>query len=232
MTPPAAATAAGRTATPPAPRVPRRVSGPARQRPRPVAAPPVGLRVADRVRALPDAPFLDRLIHGRAWIGIVAVALLGIVFMQVSLLKLNAGIGADVKKVQTLERANAELRAQVSRLASGSRIQEFANGLGLVMPPADGFRYVTAGRIGDAERAARSIRPPVAVEQQVAGQTGVAAQAAATETTAPATLQGAAPAATETQATAPAGAAPAQSTTTASAGPPATTSSPPPAGQP
>lgn len=160
MTPPAA-TAAGRTA---APHVPRRVSGPAR--PRPVAAPPpLGLRVAGRVRVLSDAPLLDRLIHGRAWIGIVAVALLGIVFMQVSLLKLNAGIGADVKAAQTLERTNAELRAQVSRLASGGRIQEIAGGLGLVMPAADGFRYLTAGRPGDAEHAARSIRPPEPVQQ-------------------------------------------------------------------
>lgn len=186
MTPPAAS-AAGRAATP---RVPRRVSGPV---PRAVPLPPpLGLRVADRMRGLPDAKLLDRLIHGRAWIALVAVALLGIVFMQVSLLELNAGIGADVKRAQALERSNAELRGQVSRLESGGRIQEVAGGLGLVMPAADGFRYLTAGRPTDASEAAGMIRPPDPVEQ-IAPPTAPVAS-----TTPPATATAAAPVATGT----------------------------------
>ena len=198
MTPPAA-TAAGRTAAP-APRIPRRISGPAHPAPRAVPAPPpLGLRVADRVRALPDAPLLDRLIQGRFWIGLVAVALLGIVFMQVSLLELNAGIGVDVKRAQELERMNAGLRGQVSRLESGGRIQEAAGGLGLVMPAPDGFRYLTAGRPEDARVAARAIKPPDPVEQlapvtQVASTT--APVPAATTAATPVTATTTAPAAT------------------------------------
>ena len=44
---------------------------------------------------------LDRLIRGRMWIGIVAFALIGIVTLQLGLLKLNSGIG------RALERAAA-----------------------------------------------------------------------------------------------------------------------------
>src|SRR4051794_426802 len=102
MTPPPAATAAGGArALPrsPAPRHPRRVSGPAR---RPTAAPapralPLGARLRTRVRELPDARLLDRLIRGRAWIVLIGVLLMGIVVMQVSLLKLNTGIGRAVE---------------------------------------------------------------------------------------------------------------------------------------
>lgn len=190
MTPPAA-TAAGRTAVP---RVPRRVSGPA---PRAVPAPPpFGLRVADRVRHLPDAPLLDRLIQGRFWIGLVAVALLGIVFMQVSLLELNAGIGVDVKRSAELERTNAGLRGQVSRLESGGRIQEAAGGLGLVMPAPDGFRYLTA-RAEDAREAARAIRPPDPVPQAApTSQAVAAATAPPTNVTPPAVTTTVSPVAT------------------------------------
>jgi hypothetical protein len=229
MTPPAAATAAGRTATP---RAPRRVSGPV-TRTRPAATPrghaappPLGLRVAERARILSDAPLLDRLIHGRGWIGIVAVALLGIVFMQVSLLKLNAGIGADVKAAQALERSNSELRAQVARLQSGGRIHEVAGGLGLVMPDADGFRYVTAGRAGDAKRAARAIRPPDPVEQLPALAT---ATAGAAQTYPAPTATSPAAAATATPATAPPAATP-PATAPPPAAAPATTATQP--GQP
>lgn len=157
MTPPSAATAHSR------PRVrrgtaggrdsiPRRVSGPAR-RPRAVAAPAGGggalaipriprLAIPGIVKRLPDARIVDRLLTGRLWIGIVAFALIGIVFMQVSLLRINAGIGRDVEQAQSLERINSDLRAQVSELDSNDRIQQVAERLGLELPPPGAVTFL------------------------------------------------------------------------------------------
>ena len=106
MTPPAAAAPAvrARTLAPPrrlvpAPR-PRRVSGPAR--PARLRQPATGAAAVERglalgllelLQSISRHSALDRLIRGRAWIAIVVFALLGIVTLQLTLLKLNAGIG-------------------------------------------------------------------------------------------------------------------------------------------
>ncbi|HYY06850.1 MAG TPA: hypothetical protein VE997_09725, partial [Candidatus Limnocylindria bacterium] len=121
-----------------APRIPRRTSGPARPRtatvppptPRPRQAPPF----LQTLRRVPDARVLDRLLRGRAWIALIAVALLGIVFMQVSLLKLNAGISRAVSQSDVLERENSQLRAAISGLDAEAHIEETAAVTGLKMP--------------------------------------------------------------------------------------------------
>ena len=118
-------------------RIPRRVSGPAR-RPTP-NRPPAPLRV---VQGLARGRLLDRLLRSRAIIALVAVLLTGIVFTQVSLLKLNASIGRAVETSTTLQRQNAALKASVSRLSSGDRIQTAAGALGMVMPSASQLRFV------------------------------------------------------------------------------------------
>jgi hypothetical protein len=181
----------------PAPRSPRRVSGPARPaggrdrvlhanagaialpRPRPVGRPVDGLapRVLDGLKALPDHPFLDRLLRGRGWIALVAIALGGIVAMQVSMLKINAGIGRAVEHSSTLERQNAELRATVSQLSSEERIQREAIAMGLKMPGAGDVRYLTARGAEDGQKAARVMRKPDPTPSQ---QAAAAAAAAAT----------------------------------------------------
>lgn len=191
----------------PAPRAPRRVSGPVRAPerlranggaaalPRPVGrpAPPLAPRALDALLRLPDHRFLDRLLRGRGWIALVAVALGGIVALQVSLLKLNAGIGRAVEHAGTLERQNADLRASVSQLSAEERIQREAVAMGLHMPSAGEVRYVTARGAEDARKAARVMRAPnppqprPPAEGQAVG--GVAAPAAE----APATVPAAAP---------------------------------------
>ncbi|MDQ6915553.1 MAG: hypothetical protein M3155_07055, partial [Actinomycetota bacterium] len=88
---------------------------------------------------------VDRLVRGRAWIAVVGTLLIGLVAMQVSLLKLNAGMGGDIERAAALERTNGELRAQVSQLESGERVQENAAGLGMIMPPAGQISYLRAG---------------------------------------------------------------------------------------
>src|SRR5919197_6502292 len=81
-----------------APRAPRRISGPARPALAGAAAarPPLAMRLGTTAMRIGDARVLDRLVRGRPWIALVAIGLMGIVFMQVSLLKLNAGISRAV----------------------------------------------------------------------------------------------------------------------------------------
>lgn len=160
----------------PSPRAPRRVSGPARGRvrtaPRPAprvtpraSAPAVSLpqlpRLVDILVGLPDSRWLDRLLRGRAWIALIAIALIGLVFMQVSMLGMNAGIGQSVERSSALERQNADLRATVSQLSSEERIQRAAADMGLIMPPAGDIRYLQSrGARRDATKAAQIMRAP------------------------------------------------------------------------
>ena len=148
MTPPAAASAHSRQRIRrgTAPRVPRRVSGPARAPRREPAVTSGGALALPKLPRLPlpslDGRVLDRVLTGRLWIGIVGFALIGIVFMQVSLLKLNAGIGRSVEQAQSLERVNADLRAEVSQLGSNDRIQQVAERLGLELPPPGAVTFL------------------------------------------------------------------------------------------
>jgi hypothetical protein len=182
--PPATAAATGHRSRTlrrsPSPRAPRRVSGPTRP-PRAalagagaaVARPPLSLRLGRRAMRVGDARVLDRLVRGRAWIAIVAAALIGIVFMQVSMLKLNAGVSRAVTAADTLERQNSTLRADISKLDSGERVQDAAANLGMTTRPAGDVHYLDAAR-ADAARAAASIKPPSPVAP-VAPTVGVAA---------------------------------------------------------
>ena len=173
---------------------PRRVSGPQRAssgRPRAAAAGGVALpapaaplsRVLEGIRAIPDSRVLDRLIRGPGWVVIIGIALMGIVALQVSLLKMNTGIGVSIERAGALERQNADLRAEVSRLSSEERITSEALKQDLVMPDAGEVRYVNVRGEIDARKAAAVMRPPDPVEET----TPVDPAAAATTTAAPET---------------------------------------------
>ena len=88
---------------------------------------------------------LARLFVGRRLIGVLAVALIGLVFVQVSLLKLNTQISADAEQSQTLKRDNAEQRSVLARLDGAQRVTGAAGNLGLVMPAPDAVCYLKAG---------------------------------------------------------------------------------------
>ncbi|MCW3001013.1 MAG: hypothetical protein JWQ20_311, partial [Conexibacter sp.] len=124
------------------------------------AADPLALRALRRVRLLADSRLLDRLVRGQLWIPLVAAGLMGIVFMQVTMLKFNAGIGRAVQTASTLERQNANLRSDVSRMESGDRIDSVAHGLGMVVPADGGEHYVRAGTADTAARAAQAMTAP------------------------------------------------------------------------
>jgi hypothetical protein len=245
MTPPAASATARTLPRPAAPRSPRRVSGPAAKprrgedararsgagttargasvrgraatRRAPVRDPFI-VRAIERTARMADSRFLDRLIRGRLWIPLVAAGLMGIVFMQVSMLKLNAGIGRAVQSASTLERQNATMRAQVSGMEAGSKIDETAKSLGMVAPAATTTpSYVKVGGTGQATAAAHRMTPadPEAIlraKQATALATGTTPTTGALGTAAASTTAGAgvvattqaAPTQTTTATTAPA----------------------------
>jgi hypothetical protein len=120
----------------------------------------VGTGVFERIRALPDHRVIDRLLRGRVWICFVGVALMGIVAMQVSLLKLNAGISRAVTTTATLERQNADLEADIARLSSGERVRSNALAEGMVTPPPGGVEFLRSRGDRDANRAVRHMQPP------------------------------------------------------------------------
>ena len=238
----------------PAPSRQRRAPAPSRQRraPAPRTTParhrstpaPLWPRLGRFVGELPDHRLLDRLIRGRLWIGIIAFALVGIVFMQVSLLKLNAGIGRSVQDATSLERQNAGLQAQVSQLSAGDRIEAEGRRLGMVMAPAGDVRFLSAsprdaGLAGRALRAAGVVPAPptvftapsaasatgtTATTATAASATGTAATTGTASATGTAATMGTAASPTGTAATA--GNASATSAATAAGPGPAPTTTP------
>jgi hypothetical protein len=172
-------------ARPIAPRGPRRVSGPVR---RPVASTGAGAvalpggRTAprrrtttafDRVRALPDHRLVDGLLRSQAWIWLIGLALGGIVAMQVSLLKLNSGIGRAVETASTLERQNAGLEASIGRLSSGARIEQAAATTGMVMPSAGAVEYVRVRPGVDPGWAVRRMTAPSPAAEALMANGGI-----------------------------------------------------------
>jgi hypothetical protein len=142
----------------------RRVSGPLRPVPAGAGGRDTIRRgstgVFERIRALPDTPLIDGLLRGRSWIWLIGVLLGGIVAMQVSLLKLNAGISNAVTTASTLERQNADLEADIARLSSGDRVRESAQAEGMVTPPPGAIEFLRARPQRDARLAARRMEPP------------------------------------------------------------------------
>jgi hypothetical protein len=139
-----------------------------RPRPRPVPAPreretqPRGLarRAAALVVSLPDHPWLDRVVRGRAWIPLLGVLLAGIVAAQVEILKLGASMGRSLEQTTTLTNANEQLRASVAALADDQRIERLGGAMGLVLPPPGAVGYLAAGRDGNVGRALANLHTP------------------------------------------------------------------------
>lgn len=158
------------------PRHARRVSGPIARPvpnvPLPRSLPRRETGAFERLRALPDHRMVDRLLRGRAWIWLIGIMLGGIVAMQVSLLKLNAGISNAVETSATLERTNADLETEVARLSSGERIQTTAADEGMVAPPAGDVGYLTARPGTDARLAAQRMQSPSDEAKQVMANGG------------------------------------------------------------
>ena len=116
--------------------------------------------VFERIRALPETRLVDGLLRGRVWIWLLGILLGGIVAMQVSLLKLNAGISRAVTTTGTLERANADIEAQNAKLAPIERVRDAATAEGMVALQPGDLSYLHARGDRDASLAARRMAPP------------------------------------------------------------------------
>jgi cell division protein FtsL len=182
------------------------------------------------VRALPDHPLLDRMIRGRAWIAMLGVMLVGIVAMQVEVLKLGASVGRSLQEGTTLQSRNQLLRASVASLADDQRIERLAAQMGMVMPAPDAVVFLSPHSGADAQRAISNLHapdpttflaalPPTGVA--ALGATGTAATTQATST--PATTT---PATTTPTTTTPSTGATALASTTATGGTTGTSTSP------
>jgi hypothetical protein len=168
--PTAARTSSARTAghrppltRPTAPRSPRRVSGPARRTrtpQQPAVRIPLTSRSVAYIRTLPDHAFLDRIIRGRAWIPLLGVLLVGIVAMQVEVLKLNAATGRALEQGTTLQTHNEQLRAAVADASDDQRIESEAAHMGMVMPQPAAVRFLAPDPAADVTKAAADVTAP------------------------------------------------------------------------
>ncbi|HEX3519878.1 MAG TPA: hypothetical protein VHT29_12675 [Solirubrobacteraceae bacterium] len=210
MTPPAAAapTVRARTALPgrpltTAPR-PRRVSGPVRRNPsvpaRRQAEENAGLLVGliDASRRVSSHRLLDRLIRGRSWIVLVAFALIGIVTLQLGLLKLNAGIGRSLERSALLQRENAALSIENSELAAGNRVEATAAHLGMQLVSPGALRFLSVHPGADVAHAAAALKAPLQSSSSgaSAAQASTSSESTSGESSAGQTPASSAPAAT------------------------------------
>ena len=128
---------------------------------------------------------LDALLQGRAWIALVAVLLVGIVFFNVDLLELNRDIARTGEKAAALKRQNAGLRLQLARLASSERIQRVAARRGLELPAPGDVRYLRLRPWLDARNAAARMVEPGSEQTTPVPSSTPPAQRPAAPTTAP-----------------------------------------------
>jgi hypothetical protein len=160
------------------PRPPRRISGPARGRGAPssrsrseagaalVRDPLAGLRrLTPGALAQPGALVawlrsLQRLLSGRLGIALVAFALIGIVTLQLGLLKLNGGIGRALEHEALLQRENAALSIENSELAASDRVELRAAQIGMQYVAPGALKPLAASPGADALRAATALRSP------------------------------------------------------------------------
>ena len=175
-----------------APARPRRISGPAspaRSRSAPargeggLALGAIGL--LGRLDALAGHRLLDRLIRSRVWIGIIAFALIGIVTLQLGLLRLNSGIGRALEREASLQKENAALSVENSELASGARVENEAAKLGMQLFSVAGLKFLGSAPAADVAKAAAALRAAPAREAGAApGETAAPAEASSANGTA------------------------------------------------
>jgi hypothetical protein len=210
MTPPAAAAvlpgAHPARPAPARPGRPARPAGPAR-RPSPPARPaapartprdrpgraaaPVG-RVT-RLDTFAASRLLDRLIRSRLWIGLIAFSLIGIVAMQLWLLKLNGGIGRAIEHESYLQRENAALSAENAAASAGDLVEQHAVAAGMTIVAPGSLIFLHTRGLADEHLAAARLSQPVPTP----GST-TAGTATASATSSEASASAAAPAATAT----------------------------------
>ncbi len=152
----------------------------------------------------------------------VAFALIGIVTMQLGLLKLNAGIGRALEHEAALQREDSVLSVENSEVAAGDTVELQAAHMGMQLIPAGALRFLPArGSTDDVGKALQALNARVATPKTpstestaTASTASAPAESASTEsgsteaasTEAASTASTSAEAATPTQSTTPAAA--------------------------
>jgi hypothetical protein len=155
---------------------PRRVSGPARRAAEEGSARGGRDEYGGIAQALIAA--VERLSHhrwlgGRGWIAFVAFALIGIVTMQLGLLKLNAGIGRALEHEALLQRENAALSIENSELSSSSHILSLAARLGMTPVAAGAVHFLRARPGIDIRLGAAALSTPAHVPAPASGESSL-----------------------------------------------------------
>jgi cell division protein FtsL len=99
-------------------------------------------------------------MRGRVWVVLVGVLLVGIVFFNVSVMRLNQTITRDSARATSLRQENSRLGVEKARLSSAERIQRLAADRGFVLPVPSEVRYLDVKLPRDAIRAGHRIVPP------------------------------------------------------------------------
>jgi hypothetical protein len=86
-----------------------------------------------------------RMTRSRAWIGVLGMLLAGIVTLNVLSLSYTASSGRVAARSASLERANAVLRAKLTKDLSGPSVQSAATANGLLVPEPSDIEYLNAG---------------------------------------------------------------------------------------
>ncbi len=118
--------------------------------------------------------------------------LVGIVAMQVELLKLNASTGRSIELISSLQSRNDMLRAEVASASDPDRIERLAGRMGMTMPGPEAITFVNSRSAGVGRAISGIHLPDAAVFQAAARASG----ATATQPTGQAATQANAQAAT------------------------------------
>ncbi len=164
------------------------------RRPKSRVAPP---RAVPRTVRARGESVLDALLQGRAWIALVGLLLVGIVFFNVDLLRLNRSIAVTSEQSEAVSRENARLRRELARLGSSERVQKAALQRGLVLPSPGDVRFRDVSE-RNAKGALANLKQPAKAEEATPAPTAPTTTTTPTPTPTPTATP--APAATPTPA--------------------------------
>jgi hypothetical protein len=123
-------------------------------------AEPLLLKILAVPASLVGHRLFDRLVASKAWIGLVAFALIGIVSLQLGLIELSGGIGRTLAREEALQRQNAALAVANSEIAAGEQVYSGAEKLGMQPAPSGLLRPLTANPRSDPQTAAGALSTP------------------------------------------------------------------------
>jgi hypothetical protein len=139
------------------------------------------LTVLSALERLASHPLLDRLIRGRAWLVLVTFALIGIVTLQLALLKLNGSVGRALRSEAVLQRENATLSIENSELQATDHVQAGGVQLGMAFASSSALRFLAPSSHGDLTRGASALSSPLHATGSSEGGSSRASAASAGE---------------------------------------------------